>query len=79
MVEFDWTDPLNLEGCLTEEEVMVRDAAQSYAQVTEHRLQHHDSAFPKVKLIPTFQTSVILICGERGSSGLNWSNPNYPT
>jgi hypothetical protein len=56
MVEFDWTDPLNLEGCLTEEEVMVRDAAQSYAQVTEHCLQHHDSAFPKVELIPTFQT-----------------------
>ena len=33
MVEFDWTDALNLEGCLTEEEVMVRDAARSYAQV----------------------------------------------
>jgi hypothetical protein len=32
-VEFDWTDPLNLEGCLTEEEVMVRDAAKAYAQV----------------------------------------------
>ena len=32
-VEFDWTDPLNLEGCLTEEEVMVRDAAKGYAQV----------------------------------------------
>ena len=33
MVEFDWTDALNLEGCLSEEEIMVRDAARSYAQV----------------------------------------------
>lgn len=40
MVEFDWTDALNLEGCLTEEEIMVRDAARSYAQVPcyEHRI-----------------------------------------
>ena len=33
MPDFDWTDALNLEGCLTEEEVMVRDVARSYAQV----------------------------------------------
>jgi len=30
--EFKWTDPLNLESQLTEEERMVRDAAHSYAQ-----------------------------------------------
>ena len=30
--EFDWEDPLNLEGQLTEEERMVRDTARGYAQ-----------------------------------------------
>ncbi len=30
--EFDWEDPLGLEGQLTEEERMVRDTARGYAQ-----------------------------------------------
>ena len=29
---FDWADPLDLEGELTEEERMVRDSARAYAQ-----------------------------------------------
>ena len=32
MVPFDWADPFNLEGQLTEEERMVRDAANGFAQ-----------------------------------------------
>ena len=32
MVPFDWADPFNLEGQLTEEERMVRDAAHGFAQ-----------------------------------------------
>ncbi len=36
---FDWQDPLNLEGELTEEERMVRDTARDYAQ---------DKLFPRV-------------------------------
>lgn len=31
-VVFDWKDPLNLESCLTEDEIMVRDLARKYAQ-----------------------------------------------
>ena len=30
--EFDWQDPLGLEGELTEEERMVRDSARAFAQ-----------------------------------------------
>ena len=44
MVDFDWTDPLNLEGCLTEEEIMVRDATKAYAQVKIKIHLQHDSA-----------------------------------
>ena len=29
---FDWKDALNLESCLTEEEIIVRDQFQSYCQ-----------------------------------------------
>ncbi len=36
---FDWEDPLDLEGELTEEERMVRDTARGYAQ---------DKLFPRV-------------------------------
>ena len=36
---FDWEDPLDLEGELTEEERMVRDTARAYAQ---------DKLFPRV-------------------------------
>src|SRR5579864_8920774 len=36
---FDWQDPLDLEGELTEEERMVRDSARAYAQ---------DKLFPRV-------------------------------
>src|SRR5256885_2761547 len=32
--EFDWQDPLGLEGELTEEERMVRDSARAFAQGT---------------------------------------------
>ncbi len=32
MVSFDWSDPFNLEGQLTEEERMIRDAAHGFAQ-----------------------------------------------
>jgi glutaryl-CoA dehydrogenase len=32
MVPFDWSDPLDLEGLLTEEERMIRDAARGFAQ-----------------------------------------------
>ncbi len=31
-VPFDWQDPLRMEGLLSEEEVMIRDAARKYAQ-----------------------------------------------
>ena len=37
--EFDWQDPLGLEGELTEEEQMVRDSARGFAQ---------DTLFPRV-------------------------------
>jgi glutaryl-CoA dehydrogenase len=36
---FDWQDPLDLEGELTEDERMVRDTARGYAQ---------DKLFPRV-------------------------------
>ena len=32
MVPFDWEDPFNLDDQLTEEERMVRDAANAFAQ-----------------------------------------------
>mmetsp|Transcript_10529 Transcript_10529/g.20751 ORF Transcript_10529/g.20751 Transcript_10529/m.20751 type:complete len:429 (+) Transcript_10529:68-1354(+) len=31
-VGFNWEDPLNLESCLTEEEIQIRDAARAFAQ-----------------------------------------------
>lgn len=31
-VQFDWTDPLNLESQLTEEEILMRDQVKSYCQ-----------------------------------------------
>jgi len=34
MARFDWTDPLNLDGQLSEEERMIRDAAHGFAQGT---------------------------------------------
>jgi glutaryl-CoA dehydrogenase len=32
MKKFDWTDPLNLNSRLTEEEIIVRDSARQYCQ-----------------------------------------------
>ena len=34
MARFDWADPLDLDGQLTEEERMIRDAARGFAQAT---------------------------------------------
>ena len=31
-MRFNWQDPLNLESCLTEEEIMVRDQVRDYCQ-----------------------------------------------
>lgn len=31
--EYNWRDPLDLEAQLTEEEIMIRDAARNYCQV----------------------------------------------
>ncbi len=48
---FDWSDPLLLEGALTEEERMVRETARDYAQgslmpriLEAHRSEHFDTA-----------------------------------
>ena len=48
---FDWSDPLLLEGALTEEERMVRETARDYAQgslmpriLEAHRTEHFDTA-----------------------------------
>ena len=48
---FDWSDPLLLEGALTEDERMVRDTARDYAQsslmpriLEAHRSEHFDTA-----------------------------------
>ena len=32
LVRFNWQDPLSLESCLTEEEIMVRDQFRDYCQ-----------------------------------------------
>ncbi|KAI8899609.1 acyl-CoA dehydrogenase/oxidase [Globomyces pollinis-pini] len=32
LAKFNWQDPLNLESCLTEEEISIRDTARQYAQ-----------------------------------------------
>lgn len=31
-VQFNWQDPLSLESCLTDEEIMVRDQFRDYCQ-----------------------------------------------
>ncbi|BFZ16976.1 hypothetical protein BsWGS_20015 [Bradybaena similaris] len=50
-VEFDWRDALNLEGCLTEEEIIVRDQFRAYCQeklmpriIQANRQEYFDSA-----------------------------------
>src|SRR5262252_7095158 len=60
---FNWEDPLDLEGELTEEERMVRDTARDYAQ---------DKLFPRVLRAyhdESYDSAVILELGELGLLG----------
>ena len=60
---FDWEDPLDLEGELTEEERMVRDTARGYAQ---------DKLFPRVLLAyreEKFDRAIMTEMGELGLLG----------
>jgi glutaryl-CoA dehydrogenase len=60
---FDWADPLDLEGELTEEERMVRDTARAYAQ---------DKLFPRVLTAyreERFDRAVVTEMGELGLLG----------
>ena len=60
---FNWEDPLDLEGELTEEERMVRDTARDYAQ---------DKLFPRVLKAyhdESYDPAVILEMGELGLLG----------
>jgi glutaryl-CoA dehydrogenase len=58
---FDWADPLDLEGELTEEERMVRDTARGYAQ---------DKLFPRVLLDYREERFDRAIISEMGALGL---------
>src|SRR5438874_3761216 len=58
---FDWQDPLDLEGELTEEERMVRDTARGYAQ---------DKLFPRVLLDYREERFDRAIISEMGALGL---------
>src|SRR5499427_2007076 len=58
---FDWADPLDLEGELTEEERMVRDTARGYAQ---------DKLFPRVLLDYREERFDRAIVSEMGALGL---------
>lgn len=58
---FDWEDPLDLEGELTEEERMVRDTARGYAQ---------DKLFPRVLMAYREERFDRAIMGEMGELGL---------
>src|SRR5215467_7303908 len=60
---FNWEDPLDLEGELTEEERMVRDTARGYAQ---------DKLFPKVieaSRHERFDRNIVTEMGELGLLG----------
>jgi glutaryl-CoA dehydrogenase len=59
--EFDWEDPLNLEGQLTEEERMVRDTARGYAQ---------DKLMPRVLMAYREERFDREIFNEMGALGL---------
>ena len=61
MTRFDWSDPFNLEGQLTEEERMIRDAAKAYA---EAKLQ------PRVIKAWSEETTDVGIFREMGELGL---------
>jgi glutaryl-CoA dehydrogenase len=58
---FDWEDPLDLDGELTEEERMVRDSARGYAQ---------DKLFPRVLLAYREERFDREIMSEMGALGL---------
>src|SRR5256884_3381768 len=58
---FDWADPLDLEGELSEEERMVRDTARGYAQ---------DKLFPQVLKAYREERFDRAIIGEMGALGL---------
>jgi glutaryl-CoA dehydrogenase len=58
---FDWADPLDLEGCLTEEERLVRDTARDYAQ---------DRLMPRVLEAYRHETFDRAIMTEMGELGL---------
>eukprot|EP00455_Lapot_gusevi_P028435 TRINITY_DN3035_c0_g1_i2.p1 TRINITY_DN3035_c0_g1~~TRINITY_DN3035_c0_g1_i2.p1 ORF type:complete len:432 (+),score=160.60 TRINITY_DN3035_c0_g1_i2:93-1388(+) len=61
--DFDWKDPFNLEGRLTEEEIMVRDVARQYAQ---------EKLMPRVLTgfrTETFDKSMMPEMGELGLLG----------
>src|SRR5215208_2374686 len=60
---FDWADPLNLEGFLTEDERLVRDTARDYAQ---------DKLMPRVLKAyreETFDRAIMTEMGELGLLG----------
>jgi len=59
--DFNWEDPLDLEGQLTEEERMVRDTARSYAQ---------EKLFPRVLKAYREETFDRAIMTEMGALGL---------
>src|SRR5512133_1568006 len=58
---FNWEDPLDLEGELTEEERMVRDTARGYAQ---------DKLFPRVLLDNREERFDRAVVSEMGALGL---------
>jgi glutaryl-CoA dehydrogenase len=60
---FDWTDPLDLEGLLTEEERLVRDTARDYAQ--ERLMPRILEAYRH----ETFDRSIMTEMGELGLLG----------
>src|SRR5438132_14090662 len=59
--DFNWEDPLDLEGQLTEEERMVRDTAHAYAQ---------EKLFPRVLKAYREETFDRAIMSEMGALGL---------
>ena len=64
LATFDWTDPLGLEGLLTEEERMIRDSVRSYAE---------DKLMPRVTMAfreETFDRTLMNEMGELGLLGI---------
>ncbi|MBA3525510.1 MAG: acyl-CoA dehydrogenase family protein, partial [Sphingomonas sp.] len=68
MLPFDWADPFDLEGQLTDEEKLVRDTAEGYAQ---EKLQPRVT---KAYMDESFDRAILSEMGELGLLGATVPN-----